>query len=188
MLDHATGALPDDFPPLTLEVNDADRRQDGVTVFNVMPFSPVPEGVPPPDAGWIVALDGDGEVVWYHRMTHQLLDVDVTPRGTFIVSASELNVVEVDLLGRTVKDWAGRIAGDGRGTDLQGRPLVTEESQPIDIDSAHHEVTELPNGNTLTLSTELLEIAADDAAARLCPDDPGTNLIGDVVVELDPLP
>ena len=185
VLEHTTGELPADFPPLSLDVNDADRRQDGVTVFNVMPFSPVPEGSPPPDAGWIVAVDGDGEVVWYHRMTHQLLDVDTTSRGTFIVSASEINVVEVDLLGRTVKDWAGRIATDGRGTDVQGRSLVSEDSQPVEIDSAHHEVTELPNGNTLTLSTELLEISPDDAA-RLCPENPGTNLIGDIVVELDP--
>lgn len=185
VLDHTTGALPDDFPPLDLAVNDAGRRQAGVTVFNAMSFSPVPEGSPPPDAGWIIAVDGDGEVVWYHRMPHQLLDVDVTSRGTFIVTASETNIVEVDLLGRTVKDWAGRIATEGRGTDVQGRPLVSEESQPVEIDSAHHEVTELPNGNTLTLSTELLEISEADAA-RLCPDNPGTNLIGDVVVELDP--
>lgn len=184
-LDWTTGALPDDLPPITLEAADAERAQPGVTVFNVMSFAEVPEGGELPDGGYIVAVDGEGHVVWYHRMPLQLLDVDATSRGTFLVTAGETAIHEIDLLGRTVREWAGRIATDGRGTDLNGRPLVGDDPQSVEIDSAHHEVLELPNGNVLTLSTELFQIDQADAE-RLCPESPGTNLIGDVVVELDP--
>ena len=180
-----TGALPDDLPPVTPAVAETARMQPGYTVFNAFAWDAVAEGAPPPDAGFILAVDGEGQVVWYQRLSHQILDVDTTSRGTFIATAGEALLQEIDLFGAVTKEWGTRIATGVPGEDLQGRPLAGPDTEPIDIDSAHHEVTELPNGNIITLSTEVIELDEADAQ-RLCPDNPEATVVGDIVVELSP--
>lgn len=186
-LDWQTGSLPDDLPPIRLTASDAARAQPGVTVFDAIRFAPVPlpEGEAPPDNGYVIAVDGEGQVVWYHRIPLQILDVERTARGTFLVTAGDTVIEEFDLFGEELREWGGRVATRAPGTDLAGRPLSSDRTLPIDIDSAHHEVNELPNGDILTLSTELIEIGLPDAE-RLCPANPGTSLVGDIVVELSP--
>ena len=184
-LDWTTGALPDDLPPVSVASADPDRMAPGVTVFNAFAWDPVPEGTPPGDAGFILAVDEEGHVVWYHRLLHQVLDVDTTPRGTFLVTAGESLIQEIDLHGSIVREWGTRVATEYAVKDLQGRPLSGEDTMPIDIDSAHHEVTELSTGNVMTLSTEVIELDPEDAA-RICPDNPEATIVGDIVVELSP--
>ena len=184
-VDWTTGALPDDLPPVELAMADAARMQPGYTVFNAFKWDAVPEGSPPPGAGFLLAVDVEGEIVWYHRLTHQVLDIDTTPRGTFLVTAGDALLQEIDLLGAVLRDWGTHIATGVPGSDLQGRKLAGPDTVPIDIDSAHHEVTELPSGNLITLSTEVIELDEADAA-RLCPDNPEATVVGDVVAELTP--
>ena len=182
-LEWTTGALPDDLPPISATVADPARMQPGYTVFNAWSWDPVPEGEAPSDAGYVIAVDGEGEVVWYQRLVHQVLDIDSTPRGTFLVTAGDVMIQEVDLLGTITREWGGRIAIGGE--DLAGRPFAHDDTLPLEIDSMHHEITELPNGNFVTLSTEMIELDAADAS-RLCPEDPEPTIVGDVVVELAP--
>jgi hypothetical protein len=180
-----TGALPDDLPPVSVEMADTARMAPGYTVFNAFPWAPVPPGTEPPDAGYVLAVDQDGEVVWYQKLTHQVLDVDTTPRGTFVVTAGDVLIQEFDLFGTVDREWGTRIALVNPGKDVQGRPFGSDESTPIDIDSSHHEVTELDNGDFVTLSTEVIELDPADAA-RLCPDSTEATIVGDVAVELAP--
>lgn len=180
-----TGSLPDDLPSVSASVADTARMQPGVTVFTATRWDPVPEGEPPPDAGYVIAVDGEGEVIWYTRITNALLDLDITPRGTFLATAAESVIEEIDLFGDVVREWATRVATEIAVTDLQGRVLASDDAIAVGFDSAHHEVTELANGNLITLSTELLELSDADASS-LCPDNPEPRLIGDVVVEMAP--
>jgi hypothetical protein len=184
-IEWTTGALPEDLPAVDALTADTARMSPGYTVFSAFAWDAIPEGEEPGDAGYVLAVDGEGEIVWYQKLRHQLLDVDTTPRGTFLVTAGDAGVQEFDLFGTVVRDWGARIATDVPGEDLQGRPLSDESTVPIDIDSAHHEVTELPNGNVLTLSTEVIELDEADAQ-RLCPDNPEATIVGDVVAELSP--
>jgi hypothetical protein len=180
-----TGALPASLPPMKVTTSDAARMAPGYTVFNVMPFTPTPKGQPPADAGIIVVVDPSGAVVWYDILPFQILDIDTTPRGTFLVTAGDSLIQEVDVLGKVVREWGSRIATDSPGKDVGGRTLSSNATKKIDVDSAHHEVTELPNGDIITLSTEVLEIPHADAE-RLCPKNPETSVVGDLVVELAP--
>jgi hypothetical protein len=182
---YTTGSLPADLPPVTLEMADAAKMSPGVTVFNAFPWAPVPDGAAPPDVGWVIAVDDEGEVVWYEHLQHQILDVDTTPRGTFIVTAGDLMVQEFDLFGTVDREWGSRIALDSLGKDVQGRVFGDDKTFPIDIDSSHHEITELDNGNFVTLSTEVIEMDPDDVT-RLCPDTPEGTIVGDIAVELSP--
>ena len=183
VLEWTTGALPDDLPPLRLDLA-TEASAPGFTVFNAMSFVAPPEGELP-DAGFVLAVDDSGAVVWFHRLVPQVLDVSRTERGTFLLTAGESVIQEVNLLGETVKEWGSRVATEAPGQDLQGRPLASDATVPVDIDSAHHEVHELPNGNTITLSTELIELT-EEQAAELCPDNPKTSIVSDTVAELSP--
>lgn len=180
-----TGALPANLPPMKVTTTDPARMAPGYTVFNVMSFTPQPKGQPPGDAGLIVVVDQSGAVVWYDVLPFQILDIDTTPRGTFLITAGDSLIQEVDLMGKVVREWGSRLATGSPGTDVEGRKLRSGTTKPIDVDSSHHEVTELPNGDTITLSTQLIEISQADAT-RLCPKNPETSVVGDVVVELSP--
>ena len=176
-----TGSLPADMPPITVTASKPDQMQPGITVFNAIDWRTSPPLPKPPD-GWIIAVDATGAVVWYDRLPYPLLDVDTTRRGTFLVTAQDAMIEEIDLLGNVLRKWGSHIARDP-GKDVQGRPLADDSTTDIDVDSTHHEVTELPNGDILTLSTELLHIS-DDEAKRVCPDNPNTNVVADIAVEL----
>jgi hypothetical protein len=184
-LEITTGALPADLPPITVGTADGTRMAPGYTVFNVMPWAPAPKGQPVPDSGYIVVVDATGAVVWYAKIPLQILDVDTTPRGTFLVTAGDSTIQEIDLFGHIVRDWGSHVATVSPKKNVVGQPLSDDKTTPIDVDSTHHEVTELPNGDILTLSTELLHLSDADAK-RLCPDDPETSIVGDVAVELSP--
>ncbi|MGQ0826694.1 MAG: aryl-sulfate sulfotransferase [Actinomycetota bacterium] len=175
-----TPPLPDDFPPLAVEI-DADRVAEGVTIFDTIPF-PGEGGVTPP--AYVVAVDTAGEVVWWYRNATAITDVSPTPRGTLVVSVSDLVMREIDLLGRTLLDLGGEVAFD-LGRDLLANSYTTDTTERLATDSVHHEVYELASGNLLALSTEVLE--HDSATGeRLCPDLPASTFTGDVVVEFTP--
>ena len=182
-IEWTTGALPDDLPPLTVDVADGDAMAPGVTLFTPT----LGGGDAPPDVehtGYILAIDGDGEVVWYYETGPSFMEVSQTAQGTLLVQLGQTTIQEIDVLGNTVRSFATRVAAD-LGTDLGGHALTTPDSEPLAIESSHHELQQLDSGNTITLSTELVRL--DDAAARrLCPDDPETDIISDTVVELSP--
>lgn len=184
-LEWTTGALPSDLPPIEVAVADEERMAPGVTVLNAMPWAPDPEGEPPGPDGYVLAVDEAGEIVWYHTLPLQVLDIDVTSRGTFLVTAGDSVIQEIDLFGAVLREWGTRVATEFAKKDLTGRPLETEATEPIAIDSSHHEITELENGNLITLSTEVIELDAADAAS-LCPESAEQSIVGDTVVELSP--
>jgi hypothetical protein len=180
-IEWTTGALPDDLPPLTVDVADAEAMAPGVTLFTAT----LGGGDAPSDAentGYLLAVDGEGAIVWYYESGPSFMEVSQTAQGTLLVQLGQTTIREIDVLGNTVRSFATRVAAD-LGTDLGGRALTTPDSEPLAIESSHHELQQLDSGNIITLSTELVRL--DDATAReLCPDDPETDIISDTVVEL----
>ena len=180
-IEWTTGALPDDLPPLTVDVADAEAMAPGVTLFTAT----LGGGDAPSDAentGYLLAVDGEGDIVWYYESGPSFMEVSQTAQGTLLVQLGQTTIREIDVLGNTVRSFATRVAAD-LGTDLGGRALTTPDSEPLAIESSHHELQQLDSGNIITLSTELVRL--DDATAReLCQDDPETDIISDTVVEL----
>jgi Arylsulfotransferase (ASST)/Arylsulfotransferase Ig-like domain len=180
-IEWTTGALPDDLPPLTVDVADADAVAPGVTLFTAT----LGGGDAPPEVektGYLLAVDGEGEVVWYYATGPSFMEVSQTAQGTLLVQLGQTTIREIDVLGNTVRSFATRVAAD-LGTDLGGHALTTPDSEPLAVESSHHELQQLDSGNIITLSTELVRL--DDATARgLCPADPETDIISDTVVEL----
>lgn len=180
-----SGALPDHFPPLDVEV-DPDRSQGGLTLVSLKSWSPQEEGTPPVP-NYVAIIDAEGEVVWYHADPRGILDARLLEGGTLLYSRDETVAAEVDLLGRPVTVLAGRVAREIAPVRLDGLSRVAEEddAHPIETDSVHHDVGPLPGGNLLLLSTELLSREGPSQ----CGEDAATatyEVIADVVVEVDP--
>lgn len=189
-----SGSLPAGFPDVTLGENDPDRIAEGLTLISAIPLTfpdpdaPEEEDPEPVDAGFIMMVDSEGEVVWYHGPLEQpVIGVEVTPDNTLLFSYNHMTFREIDLLGNTVGEWVGTVGYEKLVADEFDRPYFSEDAIPIDAESLHHEIEYLPGGTVLTLSTELAEIQSDE---QLCVDaiDDGDGVypvVSDTVVELD---
>ena len=170
-----TDPLPADFPPFQVTVSDPERSEPGVTLLGLMRW---PDGGQPASEGIIVAVDAQGEVVWYHESDRYITDLFRLRNGHFLyigsVNGVRSAIVELDLLGNTVAQWHPRVLSDAG----------LENSTFVDTDTFHHDVVELPTGNLLALSSEVrsFEHFPTSAADR---DEPTTtrDVAGDTIVE-----
>jgi hypothetical protein len=129
-------------------------------------------------------VDADGSIVWYHRTDLGVLDVRQLPNGNLLFTYDEVAVREIDVLGRPVRELAGRIALDVAPQDLAGTPRATDQAVRMDTDSAHHDAALTSDGTILLLSSEVRELTGPP----MCGEDAAEvtySVIADVVVELD---
>lgn len=193
-----SGTLPTDLPPISTTISRSDAMAPGITLFNAMYWGAPPDAPCAPRSperqGWIVGVDADGEIVWYYRTLHPIADVSETKEGDLLVSVHDAVIRKIDMLGNTVSELGSRVATTLVKTDLLGHEYTTAATKSIPIDSAHHELTQLPNGNLLTISTEVIDLDRAQVAG-MCDgktDQDGKpvadprGVVGDVVVELTP--
>jgi arylsulfate sulfotransferase len=127
-----TNPLPENFPEINV-TSTPELMEPGVTLFEA--------------AGFLVAVNETGEVVWYHQIQFQggFLDRDVRRmmNGNLLLLLPRNRIVELDMLGNIINLWhsAGSFEGD-------------EGSIPVDTLAFHHEVFEMQSGNLLVLSVE----------------------------------
>ena len=169
-----TDPLPADFPVFEARVSKPDRMEPGVTVFGIRKsaFSGAKY------YGVIVALDAEGEVVWYRDVGHTTGDIIRARNGNIIYLSFDHKAVELDMLGNQVNHWAAA----RRWPDLHRDGTAV----PVDAEGFHHEIFETEDGNFLVLSIEVREYqdypaSETDPNARPRP----ANAVGDVVVEFN---
>ena len=186
-----TPPLPEGFPEFTLGGSSPGSAAAGLTLMNVIPFSLDfdPDAEPAAtDAGFIVMVDSDGEVVWYHGpLDHPVIGVALTPENTVMFSYNHMTLREIDLLGNTVGEWVGTVGGEKMPEDMFGRPFAGPDAVLVPVDSLHHEIQFLEDGSVLTLDSALEEIVAE---TQLCADhiDDGDGrypIVSDDIVILD---
>jgi arylsulfate sulfotransferase len=179
-----TGALPEDLPALRIAAAEPDAMSEGFTVFNIIGR----EHGDPPRAGLAVAVDAEGEVVWYHRADHPIGDLRQLDDGTILHEYNDTGARRVDLFGETLQEWAGEIISGPLRLDAYGRQVVGDDAIEVATDSMHHEVGVLDDGNLVAVSSELLTY--DGFEAPLCGEgedfDGSYDLIVDVIVEFTP--
>lgn len=190
-LTFTTGSLPSELPPIEITSSTPSDTARGWTLFSATrrmdpPQSPGDEA---PNLGYLLAVDRTGRVVWYHIAPSPIADARVLANGHILYEYNNMAAREIDVLGQVVRQWAGRLVRERLAQDQFGRTIAGPDAIPVDTDSMHHEIGELPNGNFITLSTELREV--DGFTEPQCgePADGFTGsyrLISDVVVEFDP--
>lgn len=167
-----TDPLPEDFPPIELRVSRPAKMEPGVTMMN---FFYWPGFDIERDYGLFVAVDAQGEVVWYYKTNHPGDELRRLPNGNlFYQHGREGYMVEINMLGDIVRQW-----------HATGVPKeVPEGSIAVEVDTFHHDVDVLPNGNFLALSTEIREFE-DYPTRDDRPDRPRATarVIGDLIVE-----
>ena len=173
-----TDPLPDDFPPLAVTVSRPERMEPGTRLLNVYRWG---EEGNDQGFGLLVAVDASGEVVWYYRADHSIMQAVPLANGNLAYMGSLDGIwgilVEIDLLGNEVRRWHSRALADA----------APAGSILVDVDSLHHDMIELPSGNLATLSSEVRTFdgypTSDDD-----PDAPSEtrDVVGDVIVEFAP--
>lgn len=196
-----TGALPEDFLDFEFSVDPA-RSSPGFTLVEVQPED---------ETQYLMALDVEGEVVWYYRNTGVVGGVEQTERGTFLSHYWPLGVREFDVLGNVVGNWqfqpTDANAEAGPDSELQAEVIDEDlleqfealvEGNPgdpealpvragwVNLTSFHHEAWPMPDGNYLAMSTTVHELTPEQRQ-RLCPGDPvAFDALSDVIVEFEP--
>lgn len=170
-----TPPLPESFPPLETILSKPQLMEPGVTLFAINLWR---ESVSLLDYGYIIALDEAGEVVWYCDTTDRIADMRRMENGHLLyLHGNYRYAYEIDLLGRDYRRWVA--------TNLTVLPK--DDAIPIAIDTLHHDLQELPNGNFLTFATELKEFA-EYPTSEFDPDAPWepADVVCDRLVEFDP--
>ena len=169
-----TSALPDSFPPLTVNSTQPDAMAPGYTLFTVFQWAAGEHA--PADGSWLVLLDASGAVVWYQQLSERAEDARLLENGNILFNYSDVGAAEIDAQG----NYARRIVATATGADLP------DGAVGVDLDSLHHEVSVLPNGHYLFLSTERRTITTTQCPDYTPPTGDSLEVVGDVVVEADP--
>jgi len=144
-----TNPLPEGFPSIQVHISEPGMMAPGITFFNVIFGN---EFVDP----YIIAVNASGEVIWYLELI--IHELDRMANGNLLICGSPDFVAEMDMLGNIIR-----------------QVLNTDIGEP----SIHHDCTELPNGNIVTMSMELRNIGPYP------PDDEFFDVVGDVIVEFN---
>ena len=154
--------------------------EEGFTLFN--PRRRVPLNTPGANAlntafGMLAMVNHQGEVVWYYRTDSRISDFDLLPNGNLSYMTQDSRIAEIDFGGNIVQEWYAANRPEGKD----------ERATPVNTLTLHHDVSLLPNGNRLALSTEEREIKDyytseyDEKAPRKTQ-----MVMGDVIVEFYP--
>jgi len=138
----STPPLPADFPPIDVPISDAAHMEPGFTEFNVW-SGPDDFEI---DRYPLLIVDPEGVVRWYYDGYRVFDDHRRLANGNYLFTPDECVLMEVDILGNLVRSWYS--------ANHPGECDVPEGSVPVAIDSVHHEMTMLPDGDLLVLSTE----------------------------------
>lgn len=174
-LSFRTPPLPATFPPLYKVLSRPHRMEPGLTLFSVNLWR---NSVSMLDYGYVIALDNEGEVVWYCDTHDRVADIRILGNGHILyLHGNYRYAYEIDIMGRDIRRWYG------------GRLTEAPDSQAIglDVDTLHHEVFELPNKNFLTLATELVDFQ-EFPTSEIDPDAPWepAHVVCDRIVEFQP--
>lgn len=182
-----TESLPDDLPPIQV-TSTPEVMTPGLTLFNVIPLGGGEDDGPVTDDGYLLAVDEEGDVVWYYRQAQSIQDARRTEDGDLLFINHETGVKRLDVDDGTVSEWSGTTALDDVPEDSNGRPYAGDGAIRVETDQMHHEVLELPNGNLMTLSREAAEVAG--FPEPICDEESeftgSYEVVTDTVVEFDP--
>ncbi len=163
-----TPALPAAIAPITVVTNDPTKTSPGYTLFTVWKWDLSPTANIDPATAQIVALDAQGQIVWYYLPANPPVNSYPTapkklPNGDLAFVQGDSGWAEIDMMGNTVRSYTATAMG---------------------LDSLHHEITlESNNSQYLGLSTELRNVDGYPVAG-----DAGTTtyaVVGDVIAEFD---
>jgi hypothetical protein len=126
--------------------------------------------------GMLSIINQKGDVLWYHTTDSRISDFDLLENGNISYVTQDYQIVEMDLAGNKIHWWYAANRPEGQ----------LDAAVAVDALTFHHDVSVLPNGNRLALSTEVREFdnyytsETDENAPRK-----RQKVMGDVIVEFN---
>ena len=122
----------------------------------------------------LVALDSDGQVVWYYEADYRIGGVHVLKNGNLFFHVMDYRSFEMDFLGNFKNVWYA--------SKRPGGPV--EGGIPIEAESLHHQPHEMPNGNFLCMTANSREFE-NYPTSTTDPDAPRATkrVVGDKIIE-----
>jgi arylsulfate sulfotransferase len=160
---HVTApAVPAQFPVFSLVTRDATRQEHGLILFAV-------QGVAGGQSS-IVGLDDQARVVWLYQSWAPLVDAIPYDDGTILVTQGRTRGFVIDMIGNTVRTYRTRLDTNSPADAIA-----------VDVDTFHHELSRLPDGSILTLSSEPRAISGfptspTDPTPRAAPANVVSNI------------
>jgi len=172
-----------DFPPVNVKASSPERMEPGFILLSV-------RRRPANRAIWwtekqntfatrwsmLLAIDEDGEVVWYYKHDSRIAGVDRLANGNLFFNQVNFQSTEIDMLGNVHGSWyaARRPFGPAPG------------AIPIDAQSMHHQPHMMPNGNYLAMTANA-RVFDNYFSSENDPDAPRQTIpvVGDRIVEFD---
>lgn len=158
----ATSELPAVIPPITVVTNDPARTAPGFTLMTIWKWDYAPISNIDMHGSSIVALDAEGQVVWYALPDGFPNAPKKLPNGHLVFVHSNDGWMEIDMMGNVVRSVTAAQMG-----------LVT----------LHHEITPEPGTDDyLGISTELRRVPGfrtPDGGTMTLP------IVGNVISEFD---
>ncbi|MEM8936267.1 MAG: aryl-sulfate sulfotransferase [Pseudomonadota bacterium] len=182
----STPALPNDryaWPAMSIKKADAERMEPGLTVLSVRRHIQERPQLRSKEQtqfmtqwGLLIALDNEGEVVWYYEADRRIAGVEQLTNGNILYQLSDSRTVEINWLGETLRQFYAENRPQGPMDD----PTATAIAG---IQTLHHQPHETARGVFLSFS----------ANARFIENwytneyDPGPrktqNVMGDTIIE-----
>ena len=177
-----TKPLPFTLPELTAAVSKPDLMAPGYTMFDPVQTTDMAfdnEGRTEQPPGLLVAVDAQGEVVWYFTHPRPIADARILPNGELMIESLDTEVLFADLDGNVRTRLTSRLYDGQVGNDV---PTVE-----VDTDALHHEANLLPNGNLISLSSTVHTVEVPEPLCGETADEfTGTySFISDLVVEVN---
>jgi hypothetical protein len=126
------------------------------------------------DWSLLVALDAEGQVVWYYEADHRIAGIHKLKNGNLFFHSVDFRSFEMDFLGDIKRVWYASKRPGG----------AVEGGIPIEAESLHHQPHEMPNGNFLAMTANSREFE-NYPTSETDPDAPrGTKrVVGDRIIE-----
>ncbi|MBY5161710.1 aryl-sulfate sulfotransferase [Salsipaludibacter albus] len=180
-----TTPLPlDQLPPITVDVSQPERMSPGLTLFNSIYRPPVAGAEPNTHAGYIQVVDAEGRIVWYHNEPGRVQQLVRDDDGNFLFGIDEDSTRLIAPTGEVLGEWRGTATGSEEGA--RGYGLSPGEVIDLDVHSTHHETLETEDGNYVTLTRVVEEVAYPDGLCESSEPGDVENIVGDAVVVFDP--
>ena len=173
-----------DFPPLRVNRAQRDRMEPGLTLLSVRRRAlgrshrmTAEQRRFTTDWSLILALDEDGEIVWFYRSPARISGVAALENGHLFFHTTRNSPTEIDWLGRTLRCWGAAL----------GPAPMPPGAVPVQAVTLHHQPDALPNGNFLSLNAvpRLIENYYTSETDATAPRR-SQWVMGDEVIEFTP--
>ena len=175
---------PTEWPSITRKLVNTPAMQPGFTLLSVRRTVNCRQTFMTPAQvrfttrwGLLIALDDEGEVVWYYYSDARIAGVHQLANGNLFFHHVDFRSVEMDMTGKVIRMFYA----SGR----PGGPV--DNAIPIKAASLHHQPHEMPNGNFLAMTANARMID-NYFTSESDPDAPRKTqpVVGDNFVEFTP--